>query len=301
MGVRELVAVLLALCVPPPASARMSLDASFPDEVRGDLLVVAREVLEVVAARFRADPPAGRRPYVCFVRPSGPITDSTTDPRRYRIGLSVVDRSYARFVFQLGHELGHVYLDPRRTNGLLETVAVAISLQALDDLATRWARAPPYPHWRSYAPALRRYRERVEAWYLRDLPDEVREAARTGNWQGVTLYLRYRRLDQDRNATDRALNMLGAIALRTQSVEWRSFLGLGSRTAPSPEEAGEFRDDLPIEVAGVAGIETEMRRIGRAPGAEVRIVRPSDRSAVEVGFLFREGETSVWLHDAADH
>ena len=51
----------------------------------------------------------------------------------------------------------------------------------------------------------------------------------------------------------------------------------------------------------LAGIETEMRRIGRAPGAEVRIVRPSDRSAVEVGFLFREGETSVWLHDAADH
>jgi hypothetical protein len=279
----------------------MSLDASFPEEVRGDLLVVAREVLEVVASRFGADPPAGRRPYVCFVRPEGPITDSTTDDRAYRIGLSIVDRSYARFVFQLGHELGHVYLDPRRTNGLLETLAVAVSLQALDDLAERWAYAPPHRNWRSYAPAFRSYRERVEAWYLRELPDAVREAARTGHWQDVALYLQYRRVDLDRNATDRALNMLGAMALRTRSVGWRNFLGLGSRTIPSPDEAGEFRDDLPIETARVPGLESEMQRIGRALGSELRIVRHAHPSAVDVGFRFQEGEMTVWLRDVADH
>jgi hypothetical protein len=42
-----------------------------------------------------------------------------------------------------------------------------------------------------------------------------------------------------------------------------------------------------------------MQRIGRAPGSEVRIVRLADRSAVDFGFLFREGETGVWLRDAS--
>lgn len=253
----------------PTPSASLQLDDSFPEAVRRDLLVVARDVHAVVRRLFPADPPAGRRPIVLYHRPGGPMTDSTSDPGVYRIGVSVADRDYVRFAYQLGHELGHVYLDPRRTNGLLETLSVAVSLEVLDDLAWLWSTRAPYPHWRSYAPAFRQYRERVEHYHLARLPDEVRSAVGDGRWDDTALYLSERRDDQDRNPVDRDLNLLGAMALRQRAVSWDRYLGIGSFTDPSPAEDAAFRDDLEIDLSQLPELASDMLRIGRAPEAQI--------------------------------
>src|SRR5439155_25086603 len=144
-------------------------------------------------------------------------------PSIYRIHLSEKGRDYVRFTYQLAHELGHVMLDPRRSNGLIETLAVALSLQILDDMTDRWERDPPHDHWQSYAPEFRKYRVRTEKSHLEKFPLEVQALVERKSWPELALYLRYRRADQDRDMNERDLNHLGAIALRSVEVDWKEF------------------------------------------------------------------------------
>jgi len=281
-----------------PASEQpglIQLDASFPPATRRDLLSVARNVLALTQALFPDPPPAGIRPIVCFYRAKGPITDSTTDPSRYHVGLSVTTRHYARFAYQLGHELGHVYLDPRRTSGLVETLAVAISLRVLDDMSELWARRPPYPHWRSYAAEFRRYRENEEARHLASFPPEVADAVRRGRWQDVALYLAYRREDQDRDATDRHLNILGALTLRAERLHWTSYRGIGGLTDPSPADDPRFRRDLLVDLTRRPELDADMRRIGRGAGISVSAAPLTDREREADGFILTHESEVIQL------
>ena len=103
-------------------------------------------MLRSTLARFQGPPPAGIRPLYCYKHQVGEpaiietVPDGTRDhpnipqaglePERYQIGLDVADLAhddslYERFVYQLGHELGHLLLEPRRANPMLETLAVA--------------------------------------------------------------------------------------------------------------------------------------------------------------------------------
>src|SRR5262249_25079215 len=138
-------------------------------------------------------PPAGHRPIVLYHRPAGPLTDSTSDPKTYRIYLSVTDRDYSRFTYQLAHEYAHVMLDPRRTNGLIETLAVAFSLEVLDAMARRWADKPPFPNWKDYAPEFSKYRRRTEKLHLDRFPAAVQAMAERRAYDELGLYLRHRR------------------------------------------------------------------------------------------------------------
>ncbi len=287
-----LVGVSLALA--SPLAGQIRLEDSFPEGVRGDLTTVAREVLAVVRERMPADPPAGVRPLVCFLRPQGPITDSTSDPSIYRIGLTVTGRQYAQFAYQLGHELGHVWLDPRRTNGLLETLAVAISHQVLVDLAERWERRAPYPQWTSYVPHFRTYLEQAVAGKLASFPDPVRAMVKGNRWEELALYLRYRRPDQDRAATDRSLNTLGAVALRSGLVDWTRWVGIGSRTDPPPAQDGRFRSDLPLVGPGLPAL---LQRIGRQRPADFVAARFRTRPPVDGGLVLSDRATWLWLRE----
>src|SRR5436190_2859134 len=155
MPALSLARALLVPCADTRADLRFG--AAFPRDGRADLELVARDVLAACRLRWPGTPPAGKRPVVIYYRPAGPLTDSTADPKAYRIYLAVKDRGYAQFAYQLAHEFAHVMLDPRRTNGVVETFAVAFSLVLLDDLAARWAKTPPLKNWTSYAPAFKKY------------------------------------------------------------------------------------------------------------------------------------------------
>ncbi len=85
------------------------------------------------------------------------------------IGLAVEGNLWARFAFQFGHEFAHALID--HSNGaknawhdlnhanqwLEESLCETASLFCLRAMAKTWQTKPPYPNWKSYAPALADY------------------------------------------------------------------------------------------------------------------------------------------------
>lgn len=81
----------------------------------------------------------------------------------YVIALSARDRRWAQFAYQFGHEWCHILanFDHRvSANGepltqhqwFEEVLCETAALFTLRTLAARWQSAPPYPHWKHYAP-----------------------------------------------------------------------------------------------------------------------------------------------------
>jgi len=136
--------------------ADFTVNLSDDPGINSDLEALVRSVLEEVSKMFSECPPAGTRPIRVLYCPEGPITDSTTDTTVYRIGLSVCERSYSQLVFQLGHELCHVFADPRRTNWFVESCCAMVSLMLLRRLSMPLG-IPPSPHWVSCARSFEAY------------------------------------------------------------------------------------------------------------------------------------------------
>ena len=68
-----------------------------------------------------------------------PVRDDHTP---YLVHLCVTGYFPVQFAFQLAHELGHIMIETRVTNSLVEVLTTAISYQALDDLSTPWGTLP---------------------------------------------------------------------------------------------------------------------------------------------------------------
>lgn len=237
---------------------QLYLESSFPDDVRDDLKVVARDVMVAVQSRMGQRPPEDK-PIVCYYRRQGPLTSVAEDLLSFRVGLAVDSRDYVRLVYQLGHELCHVMMDPRRSNGLIEVIAVGFSLQILDDMAERWRRKPPVRQWAEYAPQFTSYRERVENLALEKMPADVQELVKAKKWSEVVRYLQLeqRKLLWDIEARD--LQHVAAMVLRSQPVSWERFWGFGSLTDPPPHRDTRFRSDLAVDLQRAPDA---LRRIG---------------------------------------
>ena len=86
-------------------------------------------------------------PIYCRFGPVSPATgsrapftefDNWEHPSKIIVHLSVNTPVYSQFVYQLGHQLGHVMLDPRRSNGLIDTIYTALSYEVLDGMTDQW-------------------------------------------------------------------------------------------------------------------------------------------------------------------
>lgn len=288
---------------PSPPPMTIMVDNSFPAEPRVDLATVAGETLAVVRQRFPGPPPAGSRPIVCIYDPSVPEVAPTGDQTPYIIKIGVKDRQFDQFAYQLGHELGHVMLDPRRTSGLDETCAFAVSYRVLDDLAVRWAADPPFEGWRSYAPNFTAYRVEDEKSHLQGFPEEVKNAVARRQWNPVSLYLRFRREDQDRNAADRDLNSLGAIMLCAHIVNWADMAGLASHTVPSPAQSPRFSQAHPVDISALSpAMRTLLQTLGRGCTSAMAAVYFKSKPELPVmgnAFLFQAKDGWVWLFECA--
>jgi hypothetical protein len=99
-----------------------------------------------------------------------PITNILRDWRgRICVGLASQDARWAQFAFQFGHEFCHTLtqhsgIGKRGWHNLRhpnmwfeESLCETGSLFALRRLAEAWGTAPPYPQWRTYAPAFSTY------------------------------------------------------------------------------------------------------------------------------------------------
>lgn len=133
---------------------------------------------------FSARPPAGTFPISVFLQPGGegPITRITTDPNVYQIGLDleVYRRPYNQLIFQLGHELCHVFADPRRSNWFVESCCEMMSQVILRRMSEAWKKVPipgPYVDKLSDARKIKKYAEdrileaTAEVFQTESLPD----------------------------------------------------------------------------------------------------------------------------------
>ncbi len=231
---------------------RVYLNGTFPTPPREELKRVADDVRAVVAARMGSDPPEGLD-VVCYVRRYGPMTKIEWEEKLrtwvYRVGLTVTTRDYARFAYQLGHELGHVLMGTQRTNGPMEIVAVALSLQVLDDMAARWEREPPTAEWRPFAPSFRAYRAEVERQAVSRLPGKVQAAVAAGRWDLVRAHLAAEKSRLLADVEARDLQHLAAMTLMAggRGTDFRAFKNLAGLTDPPPARDKRFRADLPLD------------------------------------------------------
>jgi hypothetical protein len=137
----------------------LGVDVNLSDDFRlnRDLCLVVHSAVEEFSIPFSMLPPAGVRRVSILYRARGPLTDSTSDTTRYRVYLSVKNRHYAQLVYQLGHELCHIFADPRRTNWFVEACCEMAALTLLRRISKLWANNPPRARWRSCAPKFQRY------------------------------------------------------------------------------------------------------------------------------------------------
>ncbi len=222
-------------------SQSITVDGSFEANSRPRFQAIAEDVLRVAQQVFEAPPPVDL-PIVCRRDRFGPLNelDNWEHPTRVYVGINTVAPFYGQFVYQLAHEIGHVYLNPRRTNGAMESLATAFSFEALDRLAKRWETQAPFEYARLHAADLREYRESAERESLTEFPPEVREAASARRWELVRAYLRshHRQLEQlspVEVTSGRAWQALAAMTLRGAGpVQWKSLVNIGRCTDPPP-------------------------------------------------------------------
>lgn len=139
--------------------------------LNSDVLAVCRDVVTEVARIIRACPLLGDKPVVVQQATDGhPRACLNGLPDEYVANVTCLHgRDYARLAFQLGHELGHFYVNPHYSNWFIESVCTGISYCCLTALAEKWVSAPPYPNWSSYASSFANYRKKHVFRGLREL------------------------------------------------------------------------------------------------------------------------------------
>ena len=103
----------------------------------------------------------------------GPIVLFRRGPEgEYYVRLNTGNTYWSQYAFQFAHEFGHVlcgYREGERCNKWFEeSLCETASLFALRGMSLTWKSDPPYPNWKSYAPALRDYAK--SGWTARRCP-----------------------------------------------------------------------------------------------------------------------------------
>ena len=156
-----------------------------PDDIKKVLESTGRELLKHIppnkTIRIHVIP-SDKVPQVDFKRAAN---------GEYLVRLSVKGRFWAQFAFQFSHELGHIVAHYERINDnkvgtdnkwFEETAAEVASLFVLARMAETWKTDPPYMNWKSFAPALKDYldkilrdaeipdKEKMPQWFLENRP-----------------------------------------------------------------------------------------------------------------------------------
>lgn len=147
-----------------------------------DIATVLNSVVEVLLPYFPQQTP--KRLVVVSSQEGPHVLRESSPGGAYRVFLSVRGKRWDQFAYQFAHELCHVFAnhDPHKAGPdgatqahqwFEEALCETVSLFALRRMASSWENAPPYRHWRAYAPAFGEYAERLQAQQHRHLsPDQ---------------------------------------------------------------------------------------------------------------------------------
>lgn len=264
--------------IPHATYLSVSLDSTFAetrqpnDAKRTHFGVVAQQVVQVIETMFKGRKISDRRPIVISQKEQlsfFAIADAKSDPRRIYVYFDksfskdmIGDRSYAQFAFLLSNALGHVILNPRREDALMETLAAAIALETCDRLTDAYPGWDLPQEWQEYGANYKAYSNLRFQALLKRSRASVAQAIRHGWWDRVTQYLiKYRhKVDAMHGKKERWYwILLGVVALRSQPVPWPELVDFAART--------------PTDLRGASpDLRKALTRIGRAPGMRPKTV-----------------------------
>ncbi len=218
----------------------------------GDAAQPLRQVADAVSrlchARFNTPPPLGEWP-ITIIRSADEVPRVRWPTSgEYQIALATGDHFYCQFVYQLAHELAHVWMHPCCTNAVVEAYAVALSLQVLADIGQIWLENPPIAGTSEYARHFIPYSQN-EAWQkLTGVPVPVQRSVQAGRWSDVSAYLASQKSVQDVNPVNRALNTAGAMVLLAYGVCWPDLVGVARSPLSATVDEYCFAENLPLNL-----------------------------------------------------
>lgn len=212
-------------------------------------------VLNSTAAEVRAAFPERKLPAIEVSPRGGPIVlYQRTAEGALQLKLNVKGLYWSQYAFQFSHELCHVHAGFRdeadkRNEWLEESLCETASLFTLRRLAKAWEREPPYPNWKSYAPAFARY------------ADERLAGAKLP--EGTTFVRWFRdnvgALEKNHNDRERALVVAAALLplFEEKPETWGAVAHLNAPAAGDGKAfetfLREWRDACPAEVRPAVG------------------------------------------------
>ncbi|HEV1286466.1 MAG TPA: hypothetical protein VNU44_14190 [Bryobacteraceae bacterium] len=255
-----------------PVDAQVVVDRTLDADGSNQLQMIANEVWDIVRDLFGKAPPLNL-PIRCHFDPSRPITslDNWTRPTATMIGITVTGAHWSQFAYQLSHELGHVMIDPRRSNGIIETICVALSYEVLDQLSAKFGSGSPRSNrvLSAYGENFKNYRQDDERAAISRFPPEIKVAFERKNWLELRRYLERHRSEQEQLTQaeiqaphGRDIQTLGAIALRSAPIAWKDLWDLGACTSPPPDKLPSFLD-APINSGCIQRLSPMLCRVGR--------------------------------------
>lgn len=196
---------------------------------------------------------------------------------RIAVTPEVLPGAWQRLVFQLSHELAHLKMDARVDNNVLESFAVAVSLETLHRLGYD------------------AFRESNEKYYTQSIPAEVKAALSRKDWDSVGLYLRYAWRNESRDREwDQANQFVGAIAIRSVGFRWEQLLNLGAQGDCGSEKANGRAKYCPLSAAVFEEFPVALQQVFRRDPMRSVLLKVSKTKPTE-GFSFREGTRWVSL------
>ncbi len=144
----------------PPPVAEVRIEHKFDDaERKAHFEIIARSEVAFYETRVAPTPAVGRMPIV--VVPSADWPRADVGVRQYNLLVTCLDEPWpTRLAYQLGHELGHLWIGPFKSGLFKECVCTALSFIAIDELARQWRDCPPSPWFASQAENMQDYHDR---------------------------------------------------------------------------------------------------------------------------------------------
>jgi hypothetical protein len=180
-----------------------------------------------------------------------PITslNDWANPTAIMIGINVRGWYPPQFALQFSHEIGHVMQGPRRNNGFIDTLCVALSLEVVTSLLKEWTARPPALFKTG---DLIGYRERTETEHMDQLNPVLFSAYKSKNWKAVANYISTHTSEIDPASNYphyREAQIATASAVLSGPVDWTQLIGTDRCTEPPPAIFPMFTELLPISTS----------------------------------------------------
>lgn len=145
---------------------------------------------------------------------TSPITLFKRSPDgEIRVLLNTRDTFWAQFAYQFGHELCHVLCNYREADNpqlwFEEALCETASLFVLRRMADSWKTDPPYPNWKSFAPAFDNY-----------VDERISNTAKIEE-KSLAEWYRNHRVELEKDGTNRALNEVVAVKVLLPLLQMR--------------------------------------------------------------------------------